>query len=169
MAWLRKKPDPLSDRARALNHEIAQLESEIKRIGAQLVRGRVHPSPRSAAPRPGDTPSRAPAGAAAHEPIFEEVDQRRLEAPPESALPPDHYNELGVRKYDLPALIRRVRGWFQGPATTNPKLVSYLAAGGIQGLRPLRYEKRKKRRQVIILAGLLFLFLLGTLLALWKH
>ena len=54
MAWPRKKPDPLSDRTRALNQEIAHLAGQIKRLGAQLERDRVQPppSPRSASPRP---------------------------------------------------------------------------------------------------------------------
>jgi hypothetical protein len=178
MAWLRKKPDPLSDRARALNQEIAQLEDQIKRLGAQVERDQAHPRLRSTALPHGSTvshpgagaapPSAAPA-AAAHEPIFEEVDQGPLESNGEPILPPEHYNELGVRKYDLPALLRRIRSFFQGPSATNPKLVSYLAAGGIQGLRPLRYEKRKARRRFIILAAVLFLLLLGTFLGLYRR
>ena len=74
-----------------------------------------------------------------------------------------------MRKYDLPALLRRIRGWFQGPAASNPKLVSYLAAGGIHGLRPLRYEQRKSRRRFIFLAVVAFvLLLLGTLLEFYR-
>jgi hypothetical protein len=178
MAWLRKKPDPLSDRARALSQEIAQLEGQIKRLGAQLERDQANPRLRSTALPHGSTVTHAGAGAvpacpaapgpaaAAHEPIFEEVDQGRLESSGQTVVPREHYNELGVRKYDLPALVRRIRSYFQGPSATNPKLVSYLAAGGIQGLRPLRYETRKHRRRVIALAGLLFLLLLGTVLEL---
>ena len=54
----------------------------------------------------------------------------------------EHYNELGVRKYDLVATWQRVKNIFKTPPASNPKLVNYLAAGSIQGLRPLRYEKR---------------------------
>jgi cell division protein FtsB len=178
MAWLRKKPDPLSDRARALTQEIAQLEDEIKRLGAQAEREQVHPRLRSTAlphgstlsyPGAGAAPPSAPPAEAAHEPIFEEVDQGRLESSGESILPREHYNELGVRKYDLPALLRRIRGCFQGPSATNPKLVSYLAAGGIQGLRPLRYEKRVARRRFMILAAVLFLVVLGTFLWVYQQ
>ncbi len=86
-----------------------------------------------------------------------------LKARNEAATTPDHYNELGVRKYDLFALVRRIRDHFRGPSTTNPKLVSYLAAGGIQGLRPLRYEKRVARNRFIAFVIALFLILLGTL------
>src|ERR1035437_5412664 len=101
----------------------------------------------------------------AEEPIFEEVGQHLLKARSEAATTPEHYNDLGVRKYDLTALLRRIRDHFRGPSTTNPKLVSYLAAGGIQGLRPLRYEKSGARNRFIVFVILLFVVLLGTLLA----
>jgi len=58
-------------------------------------------------------------------------------------------------------LLARIRNHFRGPSTTNPKLVSYLAAGGIQGLRPLRYEKRVARNRFILLVAVLFVILLG--------
>ena len=122
-----------------------------------------HASPSSAPPAP------PTATAGAHEPIFEEMAQDLLKARAETATTPDHYNELGVRKYDLPALIRRFRMHFRGPSTTNPKLVSYLAAGGIQGLRPLRYEKRVARNRFIALVIILFVILLGLITALVRH
>jgi hypothetical protein len=175
MAWFRKKPDPISDRARALNDQIARLESEIKELDAQLQRGQPPPRLRSAALPRGRAVGHAareaaPApGAAGEDPIFEEVDQDLLKAQSEEAATTQgHYNELGVRKYDLPALLRRIREHFRGPSTTNPKLVSYLAAGGIQGLRPLRYEKRVARNRFIFFVVILFLALLGTLLVFLK-
>jgi hypothetical protein len=167
MGWFRKKPDPISDRARALNDEIARLESQIRELDGQLQRDQTQPRLRSTAlPRsstilhgtPTPPPSPAPL---AHEPIFEEVGQNVLEAPSEPATTPDHYNELGMRKYDLPALLRRLKEHFRGPSTTNPKLVSYLAAGGFQGLRPLRYEKRVARNRFIFFVIFLVLVLLG--------
>ena len=169
MAWFRKKPDPISDRARVLNGEIARLESQIQQLDAQLQRDHSQPRLRSTALPHGSTVGRAapapvaPPASAAEEPIFEEVGQDLLKAQSEGATTPEHYNELGVRKYDLPALVRRVRDHFRGPSTTNPKLVSYLAAGGIQGLRSLRYEKRVARNRFIAFVVVLFLLLLGTL------
>ena len=169
MAWFRKKPDLISDRARALNDEIAKLESQIQQLDAQLQRDHSQPRLRSTALPHGNTVSHsppepaAPPAPAAQEPIFEELGQDLLKARSEGTTTPDHFNELGVRKYDLPALVRRVRDHFRGPSTTNPKLVSYLAAGGIQGLRSLRYEKRMARRRFIAFVALLFLLLLGTL------
>jgi len=103
------------------------------------------------------------------EPIFEELKSSPLAAAPAATEAPDIYNELGVRKYDLPALWNRLRNHFSGPTTSNPRLVNYLAAGGVHGLRPLRYEKRVARNRFIALALILFLILFGTLLVYLQH
>ena len=171
MAWFKKNPDPLSDRASALNSEIAALEAEIKRLDGQTQRGPNLPRLRSTAVPHGATishttpaPEPPPAPARpAREPIFEEVDQHRLTTHAEPVNTPEHYNELGVRKYDLPALLRRIAHFFRGPGPANPRLISYLAAGGVQGLRPLRKEKRVARNRVIALSIFLLLMLLGVI------
>jgi hypothetical protein len=164
MALLKKKSDPISDRARTLNDQIAALESEIKKLDTQIQRA---PAPkfRSTAIPHGATVTRAaePTPApkpAAHEPVFEKINQEPLQsrADAESA---DHYNDLGVRKYDLPALWNRLRNHLRGPTTTNPRLVNYLAAGGVHGLRPLRYEKRIARNRFIWLVGIVSVVLFG--------
>ena len=178
MAWFRKNSDPLSDRARTLNDEIADLEAQIKKLDARLQRnpGESQPRLRSTAIPHGETVNHelhdptepSPIVKIHDEPIFEEVHIDRLEDKSEPVTSPMHYNELGVRKYDLPALLKRIRDQFRGPSTTNPKLVSYLAAGGIQGLRPMRYEKRVARNRFIVLVAVLFLALLGIIL-LFRH
>ena len=176
MAWFRKNTDPVSERARVLNDEIAELESQIQKLDERLQRNHSHPRLRSTAlphgttvshlPSPSDSPSFEPIP---HEPIFEDVDQDRLKTRTETATTPEHYNDLGVRKYDLTALFRRARSQFRGPSTTNPKLVSYLAAGGITGLRPMRYEKRVARNRFIALVIFLFLMLLGIIAVFVHH
>ena len=180
MAWFRKKPDPTSDRARVLSEEIARLELQIKQLDSRVQWEQATGRPQST-PAPQTAAANQPmstAGAvareggtqpAAHEPIFEDLDRNRLKARGETANTPRHYNELGVRKYDLPAFWRRLRNHFHGPSTSNPKLVSYLAAGGIQGLRPLRYEKRVARNRVIALAVILFFTFLGIILVYTRH
>ena len=177
MAWFRKNSDPLSDRARALNDEIADLEAQIKKLDTQLQRNQAESQPRlrSTAIPHGETVSHEMSDPMeptpilkVHEPIFEDVYVDRLKDKDEPVTTPMHYNELGVRKYDLPAFFRRVRGQFRGPSTTNPKLVSYLAAGGIQGLRPMRYEKRVARNRFYVLVTVLFFALLGVYL-LFRH
>jgi hypothetical protein len=98
------------------------------------------------------------------EPVFEPVNHLPASAEDQvrqaGAL---HYNELGVRKYDLVGAWRQLQRHFRGPAASNPRLISYLAAGSIQGLRPLRYESRVARNRVIALSLLLFLVLWGLI------
>ena len=165
MGLLNKKTDPISDKARALNDEIAALEAEIKKLDTQLSRS---PSPKfrstamplgSSSVRPAEKPVPPPAKA---EPVFEELKRGPLASGADSETP-EIFNELGVRRYDLPALWNRIRNHFRGPTTSNPRLVNYLAAGGVQGLRPLRYEKRVARNRVVALAGVFFAVLLGIL------
>ena len=174
----RKKNDPISDRARDLNDEIAQLEHQIKKLDERLQRDQERPRLRSTAlPHGGTTLNHPPPEAPPvpvpapkiDEPIFEEVDLVRLQAEQESVNTKEHYNDLGVRKYDLPALLRNFKQHFRGPAASNPRLVSYLAAGGLQGLRPLRYEKRVARNRVIALVVVLFFTLLGIALVFWRQ
>lgn len=172
MALPKKKPDPITDKARALNDEIAALEAQIKKLDEQLQRT---PTPkfRSTATPHGTTMPHVPEKPAPPpppkpEPVFEEVKVKSLNPGAENEVP-EIYNELGVRKYDLPALWNRIRNHFRGPTTNNPRLVTYLAAGGVQGLKPLRYEKRVARNRFIGLAFVLLLILLGIVLLVAQH
>ncbi|HXB58289.1 MAG TPA: hypothetical protein VNU95_01930 [Candidatus Acidoferrales bacterium] len=156
--------DPISERERALNDQISSLEAEIKRLDTQIQHTPT-PKLRSTAIPHSHTVSRkaepAPAKPVATEPVFEEI--RPLKPRTETEAP-DHFNELGVRKYDLPALLQKVRDQFRRPTTNNPRLVNYLAAGGVHGLRPLRYEKRVARNRFVAFTVVLFLLLLGIIL-----
>jgi hypothetical protein len=161
MAWFKKKADPISERARALNAEIAALESKIKRFESQAESAPSGPKLRSTAiPRSAELNKPAPSPVPSV-PVFEKVDTQRLMKEAESTNPADLYNEFGVRRYDLPGLVRRWRDHFRKPTANNPKLVNYLAAGGFQGMRPLRREKRIARNRTIALAIILLLALLG--------
>ena len=148
MGLFKKKADPISERSKALKAEIAALESKIQKLTVQT-----------------EQKSKLPDGfheppAAAPEPIFEEVNQARLQTPPET-LGPEHFNEMGVRKFDLAAWMRRLQNMLRGRSAANPKLVTFLAAGSIQGLRPLRYEKRVARNRLIFWCVILFVVLWG--------
>ena len=173
MGWFRKKQDLLAEREAALSQKLARIETQIKKLDAKVQRHpagprtKVNPFVQGTELDDAASAELLPTEPAA-EPIFERVDQQRLQEQPE-IVKPEHYNDLGVRKFDLPALFRRVRHHFRGPATTNPKLVSYLAAGGIQGLRPLRYEKRIARNRLLVSVVFLFLMLLGIILVLVRQ
>lgn len=173
MGWFKNKSDPISERARALNQEIAALEAQIRELHAReseppvpnlaLPKKQTSPQPRLRSTVLPQTQAASAPPSASLPPtseLFEELDQDRLQAQPD-VVTPEHYNELGVRKYDLVSLWRRLKNHFRGPATSNPKLVNYLAAGSIQGLRPLRYEKRVARNRFIFAVVLLVLILWG--------
>lgn len=183
MGLFKKKSDPISDRARELNKKIAALESEIQRLAAQKpaaepvhvhpvaapapaeIKAVPHPRLRSTAIPHGPTVSGRGVAALAQEPEFEDVNQERItDAEEEGARAlvqtrPD----LGVAKSDFTSIWKRFRANFRGPVTSNPKLVNYLAAGSIQGLRPLRYEKRVQRNRFIVLTGILILVIWGVI------
>ena len=164
MALLKKKADPISDKARALNDEIAALEIQIKKLDSQLTRSTGPKSLSSVTPPSAAIPSPAekPALPVAREPVFEEIKRAPTTARTDSAAA-ELFNALGVRKYDLPALFNRIRNHLRGPTTTNPRLVNYLATGGVHGLRPLRYEKRVARNRFIALVIVIVVVLLGLL------
>ncbi|HYG22717.1 MAG TPA: hypothetical protein VEH04_08050 [Verrucomicrobiae bacterium] len=173
MGLFKKKSDPVSERAQALSDEIAALEAQIRQLDSQLqspqrkssgLRSTALPDGRTISHNdPAAPPVSTTAPSATAEPIFEQIDQGRLKSRAEAPTTPEHFNGLGVRKYDLPALLRRIRNQFSGPSASNPKLVNYLAAGGIQGLRPMRYEKRVARNRFIFLVAFLFIMLLGII------
>ena len=157
MGWWKKKKDPISDQARALNDQIAALESQIKKLGSQMQQP-ADARPRSTTPFSGAGGPTANQPVNFREPVFEEVNQQPIQSP-EPPPPPEMFNEFGVRKYDLPALWNRLRHYLQGPTATNPRLVSLLAAGGVHGLRPMRYEKRVARKRFFGLVTVLFIVL----------
>jgi hypothetical protein len=104
-----------------------------------------------------------PAPAAVQDPVFEEVPQARWPGLVPDAESPPPAPELGVRRNNASSIWQRFKHNFRGPVTSNPKLVHYLSAGSIQGLRPLRYEKRVARNRVIVLAAFLVLALWGVI------
>ncbi len=168
MGLFRKKADPISDRGRELSAKIAALESKIKQLDSQAreaksaegrYRSTAYPQGTTvAAPKP-------PAG----DPVFEKVDQNQLKSGKPEGDDRRRFNELGLRKYDLFSVWERLRQQWRGPPAPNPKLVNYLAAGSIQGLRPLRFEKRVARRRFIALAIVLGIVLLGIFLSLARR
>ncbi|HXJ56336.1 MAG TPA: hypothetical protein VNU68_06695 [Verrucomicrobiae bacterium] len=218
MGLFRKKADPISERAKLLDDQIAALEAEIQRLsdraaedkpnGSPFVGSDSAPQPAQAAtpsPTPATGPSPAqpvgpsptpaaasassqnqprlrstalphhqsaagaassptpPAPAAVQDPVFEEVPQTRWPGLVPDAESPPPAPELGVRRNDASSIWQRFKHNFRGPVTSNPKLVHYLSAGSIQGLRPLRYEKRVARNRVIVLAAFLVLALWGVI------
>lgn len=193
MGFFKKKADPISERARALNDQIAALEAEIERLSEEQAQ-RQQALPKT--PRPATTPEPAPpsysgqprlrstalphghSGSVLHaqaqapvpppppaeEPVLEDVNPFRLQTEP--AVPDDRDDQLGVRKGEGQSVWERLKNNFRAPPASNPKLVNYLAAGSIHGLRPLRYEKRVARNRFLLLVVALAIMLWGILAAL---
>ncbi len=157
MGFFKKKPDPISDAARRLEGEIAALEAQIKALSSKLPAAQ---PARDSAPEPPKRAAPAPEPRGVEAPVFERVNLNRVTAPPETHSP-EQFNDLGMRKYDLAGAWHRLMRQFKGPDAHNPMLISYLASGTIQGLRPLRYEKRVARNRFVALFLLLLLILWG--------
>jgi hypothetical protein len=157
----KKRTDLISQRSRELTARIAELESRIKHL-TQTAQPTDPRRFRSTVYPPGAPgPSRPRSGPSSSEPVFEPVDRKPLQDSPEPPATARHYNDLGARKFDLLAVLERVKRRFRGPPAANPKLVNYLAAGNIQGLRPLRYEKRVARNRFLALSLLFVVVLFG--------
>ena len=185
MGLFKKKADPINERARALNDQIASLEKEIARLADKLENEPPEPEPqpeekpppplREQPVRSNELPPGMPrlrstafpqsqvvVHSQATDPVFEDVPNNPFKSnghEPEPEPEPD----IGVRKGNVSELWKRIQNQFRSPPAANPKLVSYLAAGSIQGLRPLRYEKRVARNRAIALIVVLGLVIWGLL------
>ncbi len=172
MAFFASKPDPLADRSKRLTQEIARLKKEIASLNAAAVPAA---TPRLRSTAFGDVIHRPSMGEIPSEKILPPpprgVRTGRPDRPGRPALihpmiaPADprdpYYNELGVRKYDLLTAWKRLKGHLRGPTSNNPRMVNYLAAGSIQGLRTLRYERRVARNRFLAFFVLLLAILWG--------
>jgi hypothetical protein len=148
MPLFEKKTDPLASRERELNQQLAKLEAELQKLATEAPKP-VPAKPKEPAPTPppGSQPF-APPRASASAPA---TDARGTNS---------HFNDRGVRKFDLLAAWQGLKNHLSGPGGNNPAMAKMLAAGSIHGLRPLRKERRVARNR--------FIFLFVTLLAvLW--
>lgn len=155
MGLFRKKSDPLARRAESLNRRIAELEAEISRLNHTLT-----PAP------PPKGPIRTPPAPASSEPVFEKMPPRPSD-PARGGPQGQEAVQLGLRRPLWSQWWRRMKRQFVDPPPANEKLVSYLAAGGIQGLRPLRYERRVARNRMIFICVVVGLLLWGLLVVFW--
>jgi len=167
MALFRKKNDPIKDREKNLASEIEQLEEQIRSLQGVLKAAEQEPRVRQTA-LPGGSPTvRAanpvepprPAGA---DPVFEPVDQQRLQ---DGRVNPfvDKSDPRTLQREGVTSFWERLIRYFRGPTSSNPKLVSYLAAGNIHGLQPLRYERRVARNRLLLWIAIIIVVIVGVL------
>jgi hypothetical protein len=153
MLPFKKNGDPISERSRELTAKIAELETRIRKLH-EIIEPEHRPRFRSTAYPQG-------ALASAREPVFERVDQNQLKNIAEARSETGHWNEPAAPWYDPASLFGIVKKYFSGASAANPKLVNYLAAGNVQGLRPLRYEKRVARNRFLALTVVFVAVLFG--------
>lgn len=144
MRWFgrKKSGDPLHHREQQLEEEMRRLRREVGRLSSQ--------SPPSAPPPGPSSPLSRPFSAPVRPPLAPDVDRAS-----------GHYNEFGVAKFDMGATFRRLVSHFRGPTSNNPRMAKMLAAGSIQGLRTLRYERRVARNRFMALFVILLVILWG--------
>jgi len=167
MALFRRPHDPFAERERELKAQIAGLQGQIQQLHQRLETDQAQPKLRSTAlPHPQAAPATPPH---ASEAGFEPFRQPAAVETAEPEVSPAHFNEQGLRKYDLFGALRR---WWRrlggGPAHSR-RLANYLAAGSIEGLRPLRYEKRIARNRCLAVLLLVILIVWGTVWIYLRH
>ena len=166
MGLFGKKKHPLNERENSLNAEIEQLERQIDQLKIVLEKagktGKIANAGSSAA-RDRISASRGNERGAEEDPVFEPVDQVRLQdtrAPNPFTMARD---PRSIHSEGSVSFWEKVARFFKGPTSSNPKLVNYLAAGNIHGLRPLRYEKRIHRNRTLLWVGILLVSLIGLI------
>jgi hypothetical protein len=169
MGLFRKRTDPLALRSQSLNRRIAELEAEIARLHQNAPAPPSPDRPASTAPFPpaaeagrGSRPHPSP-----NEPVFVPMPTRPGD-PQGSDLPGRGADRMGLKRPLWSQWWGRAKRHFIDPPPANEKLVNYLAAGGIQGLRPLRYERRIARNRIIFICVVLGLLLWGLLVVFWQ-
>jgi len=166
MGLFRKKNDPIKDREKNLASEIDQLEEQIRSLQGVLKSAESEPRVRQTA-LPSRTNAARPAGPAESpvappEPVFEPVDQQRLQNSTANPFNEKH-DPRALQREGSTTFWQRLIRFFRGPTSSNPKLVSYLAAGNIHGLQPLRYERRVARNRLLLWIAIIIVLFVGML------
>jgi len=181
MGIFTKRADPLTERARDLQSELAAVQAEIEKLqggapaahagprlrstampdGQRVINRHEEPAPPPAAQVPTPAPVRIES--------LPEVTPRLMPAPPPVRTSASHYNELGVRKFDLAGWWQSMKDRVTGAPSSASKILPLLNAGTLHGPRPLRYEQRVARNRFIALFIVLLLALLGLFTMVLKN
>ena len=132
-----RRNDPLASRAKRLKARLADVESRIEELGQAKDQSAAPPAPVHDL-KPGDEP-----------------------LPPRPSHPLSE-KPLGTAEPENESVWQWFNSRFRKPpVSSNPRMVNFLAAGSIQGLRPLRYERRVARNRFLAFSVLLVLVLIG--------
>ena len=155
--------DPFSSRAKVLNNRARELKAEIRKLEKQFTQEPKYQRTTSSRGKyeqrgTGDTRLRS---------MFETIEHVSLGLKNNARDPEAHYNAQGVKKLDP-------MGWIKRQSEKNPALentdaeqanttkwVQYMATGGVQGIEPLRREKRIARNRFLLMFTLFLVILCG--------
>lgn len=162
---LQARKDPISARARNLNVRARELKAEIRRLKKQSsLEPKFQRTTSVLSARSDDSSEPSSMGA-----LYETVEHDDLRVVEQIRDPEAHYNALGVRKLDPMSWVRRRTGKKPEPKTKtileeteHQKLVQYMAVGSVQGIEPLRREKRIARNRFLMMFLVFLLVLCGV-------
>lgn len=157
--------DPIKKRERALQKQLHGVQSQIDALDEESRKTQQLPRVRSTV-RPGKSIPPQNPFSAGQEWTFEPEASETAKPRKSLEVATLHYNEHGVKKLDAVHLWRWLRNCFRRTPSSRSKFVDYLAAGSIQGIRPLRYERRIARNRFLALFVLLLVLLFGILVLL---
>jgi len=152
MGWFSKPVDPIEQRAKDLEREMAELESELREAAED------EPSFRSTA---------YPEQDGEKELILEEYDQSQLTEPPSEIQ--EELEGVSSKPTGFREKFKRLKKEVGAAPVSNPKLVKLLSTGNIRGLEPLRYERRVARNRFLFMLALLLLVLTGLAMVLHRN
>ena len=142
MGLFQRNKDPLKKRAKSVQNKLNELQAQIQELDES----------------PAQEPSK-----------LHDLNQKKPSLPRRpSTMEKDQPLDTSVQR---PEKIwnRIIKNFRKPPVSTNPNMVNFLAAGSIQGLRPLRYERRVARNRFLAFTTVLVLILIGLFWTLIKQ
>jgi hypothetical protein len=155
--------DPISSRAKSLSSRARELKAEIRKLEKQSIK---EPKFQRTTSSKGRNRVEGLEDSSLQS-MFETIEHKTLGLKNHSRDPQAHYNSQGVKKLDP-------MGWIKRQSERNPasdkadieqasttKWVQYMATGGVQGIEPLRREKRIARNRFLLMFALFLVILCG--------
>ena len=142
MGLFQRNKDPLKKRAKSVQNRLNELQAQIQELDES----------------PAQESSK-----------LHDLNQKNPSLPRRpSTMEKDHPLDTSVQRPEK-LWNRIIKNFRKPPVSTNPNMVNFLAAGSIQGLRPLRYERRVARNRFLAFTTVLVLILIGLFWTLIKQ
>ena len=142
MGLFQRNKDPLKKRAKSVQNKLNELQAQIRELD--------------------DSPAKESSK-------LHDLNQKNPSLPRRpSTMEKDQPLDTSVQRPEKP-WNRIIKNFRKPPVSTNPNMVNFLAAGIIQGLRPLRYERRVARNRFLAFTTVLVIILIGLFWTLIKQ